>query len=43
MGGSDCDSEETLPLCSGDSVLAFFDRDEDASSEALRFVATEGQ
>lgn len=41
MGGSDCDSEDSLPLCSGDSVLAFFDRDEEASSEAFRFVAVQ--
>lgn len=39
MGGSDCDSDDILPLCSGDSVLAFFDLNEDASSEAFLLVA----
>ena len=39
IGGSVGDSDVTLPLCSGDSVLAFFERDEEASSDALRFVA----
>lgn len=41
MGGSDCDSEETLPssLCSGDSVLAFLDREDEASSEAFLLTA----